>query len=143
MSRLLTTLLLYRSGFEVGRYISLEAKIAKNKDLYYNALNQAQNGWHDGTEDKIPFIKYLLSIILAAYKDFDDRFAIVEEKLPAVDMVRKAVRGKIGRFTKQDIWEVCPSLSVSSIEGALRKMVATGELRREGAGKSTCYVRLK
>ena len=143
MSRLLTTLLLYRSGFEVGKYISLEAKIAKNKDLYYNALNQAQNGWHDGTEDKIPFIKYLLSIILAAYKDFDDRFAIVEEKLPAVDMVRKAVRGKIGRFTKQDIWEVCPSLSVSSIEGALRKMVATGELRREGAGKSTCYVRLK
>lgn len=143
MSRLLTTLLLYRSGFEVGRYISLEAKIAKNKDLYYNALNQAQNGWHDGTEDKIPFIKYLLSIILVAYKDFEDRFAIIEEKLPAVDMVRKAVRGKIGRFTKQDIWEVCPSLSVSSIEGALRKMVATGELRREGAGKSTCYVRLK
>ena len=143
MSRLLTTLLLYRSGFEVGRYISLEAKIAKNKDLYYHALNQAQNGWHDGTEDKVPFIKYLLSIILAAYKDFEDRFAIVEEKLPAVDMVRKAVQGKIGRFTKQDIRELCPSLSVSSIEGALRKMVAAGELRREGAGKSTCYVRLK
>lgn len=143
MSRLLTTLLLYRSGFEVGKYISLEAKIAKNKDLYYNALNQAQNGWHDGTEDKVPLIKYLLSIILAAYKDFEDRFAIVEEKLPAVDMVRKAVQSKIGRFTKQDIRELCPSLSVSSIEGALRKMVAAGELRREGAGKSTCYVRLK
>ena len=91
MSRLLTTLLLYRSGFEVGKYISLEAKIAKNEDLYYNALNQAQNGWHDGTEDKVPFIKYLLSIILAVYKDFEDRFAIVEEKLPAVDMVRKVV----------------------------------------------------
>lgn len=143
MSRLLTTLLLYRSGFEVGRYISLEAKIAKNKDLYYDALNQAQNGWHEGTEDKIPFIKYLLGIILAAYKDFEDRFAIVEEKLPAVDMVRKAVQSKVGRFTKQDIRELCPSLSVSSIEGALRKMVAAGELRREGAGKSTCYVRLQ
>lgn len=143
MSRLLTTLLLYRSGFEVGRYISLEAKIAKHKDLYYDVLNQAQVGWHDGTEDKIPFIKYLLSIILAAYKDFEDRFAIVEEKLPAADMVRKAVLSKIGRFTKQDIRELCPSLSVSSIEGALRKMVAAGELRREGAGKSTCYVRLK
>lgn len=143
MSRLLTTLLLYRSGFEVGKYISLEAKIAKNKDLYYNALNQAQNGWHNGTEDKVPFIKYLLSIILAAYKDFEDRFDIVEEKMPAVDMVRKAVQGKIGRFTKQDIRELCPSLSVSSIEGALRKMVAARELRREGVGKSTCYIRLK
>lgn len=143
MSRLLTTLLLYRSGFYVGKYISLEAKIAKNKDLYYEALNRAQHGWHEGTEDVVPFIKYLLGTILAAYKDFGDRFAIVEEKLPAIDIVRKATLNKIGRFTKQDIRELCPSLSMSSVEGALRKMVATGELKREGVGKSTCYIRLK
>lgn len=143
MSRLLTTLLLYRCGFYVGKYISLEAKIAKNKDLYYDALNRAQHGWHEGTEDVVPFIKYLLSTILAAYKDFGDRFAIVEEKLPAIDMVRKATLNRIGRFTKQDIREQCPSLSLSSVEGALRKMVAAGELKREGAGKATCYIRLK
>ena len=143
MSRLLTTLLLYRSGFYVGKYISLEAKIAKNKDLYYEALNRAQHGWHEGTEDVVPFIKYLLGTILAAYKDFGDRFAIVEEKLPAIDIVRKATLNKIGRFTKQDIRELCPSLSMSSVEGALRKMVAAGELKREGVGKSTCYIRLK
>ena len=143
MSRLLTTLLLYRNGFYVGKYISLEAKIAKNKDLYYEALNRAQHGWHEGTEDVVPFIKYLLGTILAAYKDFGDRFAIVEEKLPAIDMVRKATLNKIGRFTKQDIRELCPSLSLSSVEGALRKMVTAGELKREGVGKSTCYIRLK
>ena len=143
MSRLLTTLLLYRSGFYVGKYISLEAKIAKSKDLYYNALLRAQHGWQEGTEDAVPFIKYLLGTILAAYKDFEDRFAIVEEKLPAIEMVRKASQNRIGRFTKQDIRELCPSLSLSSVEGALRKMVADGELKREGAGKSTCYIRLK
>ena len=143
MSRLLTTLLLYRNGFYVGKYISLEAKIAKNKDLYYAALSDAQHGWHEGTEDVMPFIKYFLSIVLAAYKDFEDRFAIVEEKLPAIDMVHKATQNKIGRFTKQDIRELCPSLSLSSVEGALRKLVASGELKREGSGKSTCYVRLK
>lgn len=143
MSRLLTTLLLYRSGFYVGKYISLEAKIAKSKDLYYDALLRAQHGWQEGTEDAVPFIKYLLGTILAAYKDFEDRFAIVEEKLPATQMVRKASQNKIGRFTKQDIRELCPSLSLSSVEGALRKMVADGELKREGAGKSTCYIRLK
>lgn len=143
MSRLLTTLLLYRSGFYVGKYISLEAKIAKNKDLYYDALGRSQHGWHEGTEDIVPFVKYMLSIILAGYKDFEDRFSIVEEKLPAIDMVRKATMAKIGKFTKQDIRELCPSLSVSSIEGALRKMVSVGELKREGAGKSTCYFRLK
>ncbi|MCM1325735.1 MAG: Fic family protein [Bacteroidales bacterium] len=143
MSRLLTTLLLYRSGFYVGRYISLEAKIAKNKDLYYNTLSQAQIGWHEGTEDAVPFIKYLLGTVLAAYKDFEERFALVETKLPALEMVRCATLNKIGRFTKQDIRELCPSLSISSIEGALRKLVAAGELKREGSGKNICYFRIK
>lgn len=143
ISRLLTTLLLYRSGFYVGKYISLESKIAKNKDIYYDVLGPAQHGWHEAEEDAIPFIKYILSTILAAYKDFADRFSIIEEKLPAIDMVRKATKNKIGRFTKQDIRELCPSLSISSIEGSLRKLVASEELKREGVGKATCYYRLK
>lgn len=143
MSRLLTTLLLYRNGFYVGKYISLEAKIAKDKDIYYDELRESQYGWHEGEEDTIPFIKYILSIILAAYKDFEDRFAIVEEKLPAVEMVRKATLNKIGKFTKQDIRELCPSLSLSSVEGSLRKLVKSGDLRREGTGKATYYIRLR
>lgn len=142
MSRLLTALLLYRSGFFVGKYISLEAKIAKSKDLYYDALSTSQHGWHDGTEDAVPFIKYLLGTILAAYKDFEERFSIVEGKQSALEMVRKASLQKIGRFTKQDMRELCPSLSLSSVEGALRKMVAAGEIKREGVGKATCYYRL-
>ena len=143
MSRLLTTQLLYRNGFYVGKYISLESKIAQAKDLYYDALSRSQAGWHEGCEDTIPFIKYLLGTILAAYKDFEDRFSIVETKLPAIDMVRKAAQNKIGRFNEQDIRELCPSLSISSIEGSLRKLVKSGELKREGAGKATCYIRLK
>ena len=143
MSRLLTTLLLYRNGFYVGKYISLEAKIAKNKDLYYDALGRAQIGWHEGEEDVVPFIKYLLGTVLAAYRDFADRFALVEIKLPALETVRRAALNKIGRFTKQDIRELCPSLSISSIEGGLRKLVSAGELKREGSGKNICYYRLK
>ena len=112
MSRLLTTLLLYRSGFYVGKYISLEAKIAKNKELYYEALQASQDGWLEGMEDPVPFIKFLLGTILAAYKDFGDRFSLVEEKKPALEIVRMATVNKIGRFTKQDIRELCPSLSI-------------------------------
>ena len=143
MSRLLTTLLLYRSGFYVGKYISLETKIAKNKDLYYDALSVSQDGWHEGNDDPLPFIKYLLGTILVAYRDFEDRFSLVEIKRSALDTVRLATMNKIGRFTKQDIRELCPSLSVSSVEGALRKLVASGELKREGTGKSICYYRTK
>lgn len=142
MSRLLTTLLLYQNGFYIGKYISLEAKISKNKDLYYSALSQSQTGWHEGKENALPFIKYILGTILASYKDFEERTSLVQEKLSALEMVRMASKSKIGRFNKQDIRELCPTLSDSSIEGALRKLVAAGELKKEGKGKSTCYFRL-
>ena len=141
MSRLLTTLLLYRSGFYVGKYISLEAKIAQHKDLYYDALYAAQQGWHEGKDDPVPFIKYLLGTIIAAYRDFEDRVALVETKRSALETVRLASMNKIGKFNKQDIRELCPSLSISSVEGALRKLVESGELKREGIGKSTFYYR--
>ena len=143
LSRLLTTLLLYKNGFYVGRYISLESLIAKDKAAYYEALNKAGMNWQNGNENVVPFIKYLLKIVLAAYKAFDNRFSIVENKLSAIEMVRKAVSQKLGRFTKQDIRELCPSLSISSIEGSLRKLVEEGELRREGVGRSIKYIRLK
>lgn len=143
MSRLLTTLLLYRSGFYVGKYISLEALISKDKPAYYDSLRQTGISWHEENEDVLPFVKYLLGTILAAYKAFEDRFSIVEEKLPAIELVRKATLQKLGRFTKQDIRELCPSLSLSSIEGSLRKLVAEGEIKREGVGRATKYIRLK
>ncbi len=142
MSRLLTTLLLYRSGFYVGRYISLEAKISDSKDSYYHALGQSQIGWHEGKEDVTPFIKYLLGTILAAYRDFADRCSLVETKRPALETVRRAAGNQIGRFTKQDIRGQCPFISISSIESALRKLVASGELKREGSGRNTCYYRI-
>ena len=143
MSRLLTTLLLYRSGFYVGKYISLEAKIASDKASYYEALGRSQSGWQDGVENADSFIKYLLGTILAAYRDFSDRYAIIEERSSALEMVWKASMYKVGRFTKQDIRELCPSLSLSSVEGALRKLVSSEELKREGVGRSTRYYRLK
>ena len=77
MSRLLTTLLLYKSGYVIGKYISLESKIAKNKNLYYDALEACQRGWYENQEDPAPFIKYLLRTILAAYRDFEDRVDLV------------------------------------------------------------------
>ena len=142
MSRLLTTLLLYRSGFYVGKYISLEAKIAKNKDLYYDVLGQAQIGWHEGTEDVVPFIKYLLGTILSAYKDFEDRFALVETKLPALETVRRAtMRKSAGLRSRTSVSFALRSVSAPS--KAIRISIASGELKREGAGKNTCYYRLK
>lgn len=139
MSRLLTTLLLYRSGFYVGKYISLEAKISKNKDLYYDALSKSQEGWHEGKDNPLPFVKYILGTVASAYSDFEERVELVSEKLPAKEMVRKAIGQKIGYFTKADVMELCPSLSLSSVELALRELVREKAIERSGVGKATKY----
>ena len=142
MSRLLTTLLLYRNGYMVGKYISLESKIAKNKNAYYDALEKAQAGWDEGKEDVVPFIKYLLSTIIAAYRDFEDRMELVSESDSALDMVRKAVANKIGKFTKMDIVAMCPSLSNSSVESSLKKLAKEGFIEKKGASRATYYVKI-
>lgn len=141
MSRLLTTLLLYRSGYVIGRYISLESKIAKNKGLYYDALEQCQKGWGENKEDPVPFIKYLLQIILASYRDFEERVDVVSEKLPTIEVVRRAVYNKIGKFTKSEVMELCPTISKASVEVAMKQLVEQGLLIKHGAGRSTFYTR--
>ncbi len=140
-SRLLTTLLLYRSGYLVGRYISLESKSAKNKDAYYDVLARCRQGWHEGKEAPTPFIKYLLSIILAAYREFEERVAPVGEKLPALEVVRRAAYGKVGKLTKSQLMELCPTLSKSSVEASVKKLVAEGALVMHGKGPATFYTR--
>lgn len=141
MSRLLTTLLLYRSGYVVGRYVSLEAKIERNKIAYYDVLQTASACWHEEENDFVPFIKYMLGSILSAYRDFEDRVQLVDEKLPAAELVRRAVRKKIGKFTKSEIMELCPSIKKASVENSLKKLVESGEITRHSSGKNTFYTR--
>lgn len=141
MSRLLTALLLYRNGYVVGKYISIENKIANNKDLYYKALEDCQEGWHENSEDVTPFIKYMLRIILAAYRDFEERVEFVSENLPAKEIVRRAIYSKIGKLSKSDIAELCPSIGIKSIELALKQLVEEGVLIKKGKGRATFYIR--
>lgn len=141
MSRLLTTLLLYRCGYVVGRYISLEAKIEKNKSSYYDALLRSNLGWLDGSNDSKAFIKCILGIILSAYRDFENRINPVDEKLPAIKMVRNAISTKIGKFTKSEIAELVPTIGKASVENSLKKLVQEGFIEKYGAGRSTFYVR--
>ncbi len=141
MSRLLTALLLYRSGYVVGKYVSIESKIAKNKDLYYMALEECQDGWHDNKENVTPFVKYMLRIILAAYRDFEERIEFVSEKLPAKEIVRRVIYSKVGKLSKSDITELCPSIGTKSVELALKQLVEEGVLLKKGSGRATFYVR--
>ena len=139
MSRLLTTLLLYRSGYEVGKYISLESKIEKDKGAYYDALEMSQAGWHEGKDDSTAFIKYLLGTIISAYRDFDDRMNILSSS--SLETVKNAIQSRIGKFTKKDILELCPSISASTVERHIKKLCADGTITKCGSGRTTFYVR--
>lgn len=141
LSRLLTTLLLYRSGYVVGRYISLEKKIEETKSAYYRSLQKSGIGWHEEEEDATPFVKYMLGILIAAYRDFEDRVDIFGEKTSAIDRVTATVGQKLGKFTKSEILESTPELSASSVEAALKRLADEGLIVKHGKGPSTFYTR--
>lgn len=141
MSRLLTTLLLYRAGYVVGKYVSLESKIEKTKESYYKALEKSDINWNNGENDITAFIKYILGTVLAAYRDFEQRVILVEDKASAIDLVRNAVNNTIGRFTKSDIMELVPSVGKTSVENSLKILIEEGVIGRDGKGKATFYFR--
>ena len=139
MSRLLTTLLLYKSGYMVGKYISLEKKIQITKQEYYQMLSKSSKNWLENNNDDTPFVKYLLGTILAAYRDFEERVNIVSKKMSAFEMVEKAVNLKLGKFTKSDIMELCPEIGRASVENALKKLCDDGIIEKHGGGRSVFY----
>lgn len=141
MSRLLTTLLLYRAGYVVGKYVSLESKIENINDSYYDALAKSDANWYTGENDSTPFIKYTLGTVLAAYRDFGERMTAVEGKYSSTDLVKIAVGNMIGKFTKNDVMERVPSIGKTSVENALRVLLEEGVIGREGKGKATFYFR--
>lgn len=135
-------ILLYQSGYEVGRYISIEKAIADTKEAYYDALTRSDSGWHTGENDPKYFIKYMLGIILSCYRDFESRVETVNKsgtKSTSYDIVKAYVTNTIGTFTKQDALENCPSLGSSSVESALQKLVKDGTIIRLGSGRKTHY----
>lgn len=139
MSRILTTLLLYKSGYIVGKYISLEKKIHDHKDEYHEALRLASAEWHEGKNDDTAFAKYMLGVILSAYRDFADRLQIVSGKKSAKEMVKEMFAVKLGKISKSDIMQMCPSLSRSAVEKALRDLIAEKRIAKHEKGPATFY----
>ena len=139
MSRLLTLLLLYRAGYNVGKYVSIERLIERTKGAYYDDLQDSSNGWHEEENDYIPFVTYLLGIILAAYREFSDRVKTVNENTRKPNRVRDIIKGHLGKITKAEIKAQCPDISQTTIQRALNDLVKSGEIIKIGGGRYTSY----
>ena len=141
MSRLLTLLILYRSGYIVGKYISLEKLIADHKESYYEALQNSDAGWHEEENDYLPFVRYMLGIIIAAYQDFSNRVQIfVTKGLSKTDRVKEIIRNSSRKMTKAEIMAQCPDVSPRTIQRALESFLASGDVLKIGGGRYTSYI---
>ena len=141
MSRLLTLLLLYRSGYFVGKYVSIERLIADSKETYYDALQSSSFGWHEGENDYIPFVRYILGIVIAAYREFSTRVdVLITRGLSKPERVRELVRGTTGPITKSQIMKQCPDISQKTVERALKELLNDEEIVKIGGGRYTSYV---
>lgn len=141
MSRLLTLLLLYRCGYIVGKYISIEKLIEKSKETYYEVLLQSSADWHEGTNDYAPFVKYMLGIIVNAYREFSSRVKLLNTSgLSKPDRVREIIKGTLGKITKTEILQKCPDISQVTVQRALNDLQKNGDIIKLGGGRYTSYV---
>ena len=141
MSRLLTLLLLYRSGYVVGKYISIEKLIFDTKETYYEALQASSYNWHEGTNDYAPFVTYILGILAAAYRDFESRIELLTIKgLSKPDRVREIIKNHLGKITKSEIMAKCPDISQITVQRALADLLRSGEIIKLSGGRYTSYI---
>ena len=143
MSRLLTLLLTYRSGYDVGKYVSIEAEIERTKTTYYEALAASSAGWAEGEADYAPFITYMLGVMAACYADLDSRVALLSSGGKGEDILRAYFAGLVGAATKRKILDDNPTLSRRTAERALQKLQAEGVIEKVGAARATAYRRIE
>lgn len=140
MSRLLTLLLMHRSGYIVGKYISIEKLIEKTKEEYYESLQQSSFGWYEEQNDYEPFVHYMLGIIVAAYREFSSRVKLLTtEKMSKPERVKEIIRGTVGTITKSEILERCPDISQMTVQRALAALLETEQIVKIGGGRYTKY----
>lgn len=141
MSRLLTLLLLYRAGYIVGKYISIEKLIEESKETYYEALRQSSQKWHEEANDYAPFVRYTLGVVAAAYRDFSTRVqALAASDMSKPDRIREIIKGTLGKITKAEIIEQCPDISQITVQRTLADLQKSGEILKLGGGRYTSYI---
>jgi len=141
MSRLLTLLLLYQSGFIVGKYISIEKIIEESKETYYEALQDSSIDWHENEKDYKPFVNYMLGVIVSAYKEFESRVKLVTNpNLSKFDRIREIIKNHIGTITKAELIKMNPDISDTTVQRTLAVLLKKNEIKKIGGGRYTKYV---
>ena len=140
MSRLLTLLLLYQGGYYVGKYISIEKLIEQTKDSYYEDLQASSTGWHEGANDYAPFVKYLLGVVVASYREFFERTRLFTSvKMSKPERIAEEIKNHIGTITKAELVEQVPDVSQTTVQRTLTELTKQGKIIKLGSGRNIKY----
>ena len=140
MSRLLTLLLLYQAGYYVGKYVSIEALIERTKDSYYESLQASLKGWHEEMNDYAPFVKYLLGVVVASYREFFERTKLITSvKMSKPDRIAEEIRNHTGTITRAELVEQVPDVSQTTVQRTLTKLTKQGRIIKLGTGSYIKY----
>lgn len=141
VSRLLSLLLLYKSGYNVGKYVSFEERINESREYYYEALHDSSAGWHTNENSYTEFMKNFLSTLYKCYKELDKRFSTVNgKKLRKKERIEQTVLNSVLPVSKAEICEILPDVSPTTVESVLGKMVRDGSVKKLGQARATKYV---
>ncbi len=139
MSRLMTLLLLYRNGYTVGKYISIEAEIEKTKGTYYDSFHASSAGWGEGESDYVPFVTYMLGVIAACYATLDSRMALLSTNGSNEDALRTYFDTLLPSASKREVMDANPEMSQRTVERILQKLQDEGYIEKTGAARATRY----
>lgn len=141
MSRLMTLLLLYRNGYTVGKYVSIEAEIERTKETYYEALGASSSGWSEGESDYTPFVTYMLGVIGACYATLDERLSLLSSGESNEDALRGYFDSLVTSASKREVMDANPTMSQKTVERILQKLQSEGYVEKVGAARATRYRR--
>ena len=142
MSRLLSLLLLYKAGFDAGKYISFEEQINKNKNSYYEALQKSSENWENNTNDYLPFIENFIFTLLICYKELDKRFALIHlKKVSKRERIEQTILNSLLPLSKREINYILPDVSATTIETVVSQMLKQGKIKKIGTFKDAKYIK--
>lgn len=143
LSRILTTLLLLRSGYAYVPYASLESVIEQSKENYYLALRQTQGTIRSDTPDWASWVLYFLRALKRQKERLQkkiERERIMLETLPALSLEILELAKEHGRLTVGQVFKLTGA-NRNTVKKHLQALVSSNHLTQNGKGKGTWYGR--
>ena len=137
MAKILTLLLLNKSGYEVGRFTSLGKLYDDSNQLLFRKLISTKDDFESESNDIKRWVEYFLSFLEKSYEDLSDEMNLaVNKKETKTRRIEKIINSTLGYFTKDDIRNQCPDIPEPTINRVFNNLRKSGKIEVVAKGRS-------